>query len=68
LKKGTFVAILGTTGQVNDVAKHFNRNIAADGWPRPRRGMDTHDENLLLNIRKRSGWNSIIEIKSVATL
>lgn len=56
IEKGTFVAILGHNGSgKTTLAKHFNAILLPMGGRVLVGGMDTHDENLLLNIRKEVG-------------
>jgi energy-coupling factor transport system ATP-binding protein len=56
IEKGTFVAVLGHNGSgKTTLAKHFNAILLPMGGSVLVGGMDTHDENLLLDIRKCIG-------------
>ena len=56
IEKGSFVAILGHNGSgKSTLAKHFNALIIPDVGTMTVFGMDTRNEELLLEIRKRTG-------------
>ncbi len=56
IKKGTFVAILGHNGSgKSTLAKHMNALLLPKGGTVTAFGMDTKDESLLLEIRRRVG-------------
>lgn len=56
IEKGTFVAILGHNGSgKTTLAKHFNAILLPSGGRVLVAGMDTQDEDLLLDIRRRVG-------------
>jgi energy-coupling factor transport system ATP-binding protein len=56
IEKGTFVAILGHNGSgKTTLAKHFNAILLPMGGRVLVGGMDTHDESLLLDIRRCIG-------------
>lgn len=56
IEKGTFVAILGHNGSgKTTLAKHFNAILLPMGGRVLVGGMDTQDENLLLDIRRNVG-------------
>ena len=56
IEKGSFVAILGHNGSgKSTLAKHFNALIIPDVGTMTVFGMDTRNEDLLLEIRKRTG-------------
>jgi len=56
IEKGTFVAILGHNGSgKSTLAKHFNAILLPEGGQVLVDGMDTSDEKLTLEIRRRIG-------------
>ena len=56
IEKGSFVAVLGHNGSgKSTLAKHFNALIIPDVGTMTVFGMDTRNEDLLLEIRKRTG-------------
>jgi len=56
IEKGTFVAVLGHNGSgKSTLAKHFNAVLLPSGGSVLVEGMDTKDESLLLEIRRRVG-------------
>ena len=56
IEKGTFVAILGHNGSgKSTLAKHMNALLLPKGGTVTAFGMDTKDESLLLEIRRRVG-------------
>jgi len=56
IEPGTFVAILGHNGSgKSTLAKHFNGILLPEGGKVYVRGMDTADESLLIEIRRRIG-------------
>ena len=56
IEKGTFVAVLGHNGSgKTTLAKHFNAILLPSGGRVLVGGMDTQDEDLLLDIRRRVG-------------
>lgn len=56
IEKGTFVAILGHNGSgKTTLAKHFNAILLPTGGRVLIGGMDTADENLMIDIRRRVG-------------
>lgn len=56
IEEGTFVAVLGHNGSgKSTLAKHFNGILVPDGGFVSAFGMDTHDEDMLLDIRRRVG-------------
>lgn len=56
IEKGTFVAILGHNGSgKSTLAKHFNAVLLPDGGRVLISGMDTTNDELLLEIRRRTG-------------
>ena len=56
IETGTFVAILGRNGSgKTTLAKHFNAILLPTGGRVLVGGMDTEDENLLLEVRRRVG-------------
>jgi energy-coupling factor transport system ATP-binding protein len=56
IEKGTFVAILGHNGSgKTTLAKHFNAILLPTGGRVLVAGMDTSDENLTIDIRRRVG-------------
>ena len=56
VRRGEFVAVLGHNGSgKSTLAKHFNAILLPSGGKAYVDGMDTCDENLLLDIRRRVG-------------
>jgi energy-coupling factor transport system ATP-binding protein len=56
IEKGTFVAVLGHNGSgKTTLAKHFNAILLPSGGRVLVGGMDTRDENLILDIRRNVG-------------
>ena len=56
IEKGSFVAILGHNGSgKSTLAKHFNALLLPDGGRMLVFGMDTKNEDLVLEIRRRTG-------------
>ena len=56
IEKGSFVAILGHNGSgKSTLAKHFNAVLLPEGGTVYVGGMDTKDESLMLEIRRRVG-------------
>jgi energy-coupling factor transport system ATP-binding protein len=56
IEKGTFVAVLGHNGSgKTTLAKHFNAILLPMGGKVYVSGMDTSDENLLIDIRRNTG-------------
>ena len=56
IEKGSFVAVLGHNGSgKSTLAKHFNAVLLPEGGTVYVNGMDTKDENLMLEIRRRVG-------------
>lgn len=56
VEKGTFIAILGRNGSgKSTLAKHFNGILLPEGGSVYVEGMDTRDDALLLEIRRRIG-------------
>ena len=56
VEKGSFVVVLGHNGSgKSTLAKHMNAVLLPDGGTVYVEGMDTRDESLLLEIRRRTG-------------
>ena len=56
IEEGTFVAVLGHNGSgKSTLAKHFNGILVPDSGRVTVYGFDTHDEELLLDIRRQVG-------------
>ena len=56
VEKGSFVVVLGHNGSgKSTLAKHMNAVLLPDGGAVYVEGMDTRDESLLLEIRRRTG-------------
>ena len=56
VEKGTFVVVLGHNGSgKSTLAKHMNAVLLPSGGAVYVEGMDTRDESLLLEIRRRTG-------------
>ena len=56
MEKGSFVVVLGHNGSgKSTLAKHMNAVLLPDGGAVYVEGMDTRDESLLLEIRRRTG-------------
>ena len=56
IKKGSFVAVLGHNGSgKSTLAKHFNAIMLPEGGNVYIEGMDTRDESLVFEIRRRAG-------------
>ena len=56
IEKGSFVVVLGHNGSgKSTLAKHMNAVLLPDGGAVYVEGMDTRDESLLLEIRRRTG-------------